>query len=344
MEAEKKSISAKEASLDDAACVDDVPDADGARKEVDEAPAEEGKVQDTDTEPSKAATCGRASSAATATKLTGSQEKDRTLKGGEADRKAVIANLQANASESDKVDREAIVANLRSNTKTMPRKSVTRSVSANHTRKPAAKELEVVDRAAIRAALTGKMAEDPEKIAREKADLAKQQAEEAEILKEQRALQRETEREKRKEEIERQKEEREEQRKIRAEQRAWDQKRREDARKAIEAAANVKALSMADLEKIRAQNQFVERFNGMSEQTQKYDFDPTAPRGPSQTVTYTSRFVDRLSDVLDDLSVSGSLSIKAGKIGGSGMGSFVDSDKFKERSVALALKSHSSRH
>lgn len=71
-------------------------------------------------------------------------------------------------------------------------------------------------------------------------------------------------------------------------------------------------------------------------QTQKHEFDPTAPRGPSQTVTYTSRFVDRLSDVLDDMSVSGSLSIKAGKVGGSGKGSFVDSDKFKERYVRLA--------
>lgn len=87
---------------------------------------------------------------------------------------------------------------------------------------------------------------------------------------------------------------------------------------------------MEDMAKIRQQNQFVERFNGMSEQTTKYDFDPTAPRGPSQTVIYTSRFVDRLSDVMDDMSVSGSLSIKAGKIGGSGKGSFVDSDKFKE--------------
>jgi hypothetical protein len=74
----------------------------------------------------------------------------------------------------------------------------------------------------------------------------------------------------------------------------------------------------------------VECFNGMSEQNQKYDFNPTSPRGPSQTVTYTSRFVDRLSDVMDDMSVSGSLSIKAGKIGGSGKGSFIDSDKFKE--------------
>ena len=33
---------------------------------------------------------------------------------------------------------------------------------------------------------------------------------------------------------------------------------------------------------------------------------------------------------MDDMSVSGSLSIKAGKVGGSGKGSFVDSDKSKE--------------
>jgi len=154
--------------------------------------------------------------------------------------------------------------------------------------------------------------------------------EEAESLAEQRKHQRQIQEQERLDEAERRKEEREEARLIRSEKRDWDRKRREEARKAIENAADLKSTSLADLEKIRAQNQFVERFNGMSEQTQKYDFDPTAPRGPSQTVTYTSRFVDRLSDVMDDMSVSGSLSIKAGKVGGSGKGSFVDSDKFKE--------------
>ena len=47
-------------------------------------------------------------------------------------------------------------------------------------------------------------------------------------------------------------------------------------------------------------------------------------------MTYTSRFVDKLSDVTDDMNISGSLSIKAGKFGGSGRGSFIDSDKFKQ--------------
>ena len=68
----------------------------------------------------------------------------------------------------------------------------------------------------------------------------------------------------------------------------------------------------------------------MSENQQDFAFDPSSSRGPSQIVTYTSRFVDRLSDVTDDMCVSGSLSIKAAKLGGSGKGSFVDSDKFKE--------------
>jgi hypothetical protein len=68
----------------------------------------------------------------------------------------------------------------------------------------------------------------------------------------------------------------------------------------------------------------------MFENQQQYTFDGKGARVPSQTVTYSSRFVDRLSDVTEDMCISGSLSIKAGKIGGSGKGSFVDSDKFKE--------------
>ncbi|KAK0530971.1 hypothetical protein OC842_003760 [Tilletia horrida] len=50
--------------------------------------------------------------------------------------------------------------------------------------------------------------------------------------------------------------------------------------------------------------------------------------GPSQTVTFTSRFVDSLSSVVKDMGISASLSIKAGTVAGSGRGSFIDSDKF----------------
>ncbi|KAG7406377.1 hypothetical protein Forpe1208_v013961 [Fusarium oxysporum f. sp. rapae] len=53
-------------------------------------------------------------------------------------------------------------------------------------------------------------------------------------------------------------------------------------------------------------------------------------RGPSQIVSYSSRFVNKISEITDDMNISGSLSIKYGTIGGSGKGSFIDSDKFKE--------------
>jgi hypothetical protein len=61
-----------------------------------------------------------------------------------------------------------------------------------------------------------------------------------------------------------------------------------------------------------------------------YTYKETGRRGPSQIVTYSSRFVDKLSDITDDMNISGSLSIKYGTIGGSGRGAFLDSDKFRE--------------
>lgn len=159
-----------------------------------------------------------------------------------------------------------------------------------------------------------------------------QEQEENERLAEQRAFQKEIEQAAREEERTRRAEAREEEKKIREEKRQYETQRRQESREAIKKAAEAKsqALTLEDLAKIKAQNEFVERFNGMGEEQEKFSFDPTAPRGPSQTVIYSSRFVDKLSDVTDDMSVSGSLSIKAAKIGGSGRGSFVDSDKFKE--------------
>lgn len=255
-----------------------------------------------------------------------------------SDRKAAAKEIKANDSTDDNPDRaarEEMVANIEGNSlkpSADKKKPGKRGSSSDRERsRPAKSTTSPLDRAAIKAALTGKPAPNAAAAAKDEAEQARLQKEEAEVLAEERRYKRELEKEQRKEEVDRRAEDRQEQRAIRSEKRAWDAKRREDARKAIENAANLKATSLEDLAKIRAQNQFIERFNGMSsEQTQKYDFDPTAPRGPSQTVTYTSRFVDRLSDVMDDMSVSGSLSIKAGKVGGSGKGSFVDSDKFKE--------------
>jgi hypothetical protein len=75
-----------------------------------------------------------------------------------------------------------------------------------------------------------------------------------------------------------------------------------------------------------------------------------------QIVTYSSRFVDKLSDVtgnvsdsqdpcdgrltipLDAMNISGSLSIKTSTIGGKASGSYVDSDKFKSSDINFHLQ------
>lgn len=51
-------------------------------------------------------------------------------------------------------------------------------------------------------------------------------------------------------------------------------------------------------------------------------------RGPPQVVTHTSKFVNKLSEITDDMNISGSLAIKYNAIGGSGKGSFLDAEKF----------------
>lgn len=162
---------------------------------------------------------------------------------------------------------------------------------------------------------------------------------EKERMAELRAHQKKIEAEERAEDIKRREEDRDEQRKIRAHNREVEEKRRKEISKAIDdaAATNKEALSMADMKKILKQNQFADRWDGQGENAQMFTFDASAPRGPSQTVTYSSRFIDRLSDITDDMCISGALSIKAAKIGGSGRGSFIDSDKFKESDLTFYI-------
>jgi hypothetical protein len=276
---------------------------------------------------------GRTSSTMPYSKTTDRNSANRQMQArmndDEVEREASIAYIQA---KSPKIDRVASATNLRANTETpVPKKLIKRGVSSDR-----ARHARIItptgspDCAVVKTALIRKAAPDSARLAKEEAKHARRQEEEAELLAEQRRYQKELQQQRRKDESDRRAEEREEQRTVRTEKRAWDAKRREDARKVIGNAANLKAICLTDLEEIRAQNQFVERFNGISERSQKYDFDPTAPRGPSQTVTYTSRFVDRLSDVMDNMSVSGPQSIKAGSVGGSGKGSFVDSNEFTE--------------
>ncbi|KAJ1324608.1 nucleoporin GLE1 [Microdochium nivale] len=156
---------------------------------------------------------------------------------------------------------------------------------------------------------------------------------------EQRLYQRQIEIEKRREQTQIRKEEAKERADLRAEKRKNDKARREALSQAIKdaMALNKGDLTLDDLNKIKAQNQFADRFYGIMKEDKQYHFDPSTGCGTSQTVTYTSRFIDKLSDITEDMCISGALTIKAAKIGGSGRGSFIDSDKFKESDMSYYI-------
>lgn len=59
--------------------------------------------------------------------------------------------------------------------------------------------------------------------------------------------------------------------------------------------------------------------------------------GTSQTVTYISHFVDKVSEINNDMRLSAALSIKAGKFGGSGRGSFFTSEEFNESDLRFYI-------
>ncbi|EME41203.1 hypothetical protein DOTSEDRAFT_55095 [Dothistroma septosporum NZE10] len=138
-----------------------------------------------------------------------------------------------------------------------------------------------------------------------------------------------------KERLQEQKRIREIQMKHREEDAQWlreqELERRKQQTANVNDAASLKGFTPEELASMRAKTEttFEDRFKGMLENKKDYEFEQGVG-GPSQIVTYTSRFVDKLSDITDDINISGSLSIKASKFGGSGRGSFIDSDKFKE--------------
>ncbi|KAL0938569.1 uncharacterized protein CTRU02_205179 [Colletotrichum truncatum] len=162
---------------------------------------------------------------------------------------------------------------------------------------------------------------------------------ENERLQEQREHRKEVEKEMRAENQKCREEAREERRKIREETRRFERECRMEMYRSINNATDDKgkALAMGKMLAMLKQNEFPRRLNGMGRDEHEYVFDASIMRGPSQTVTYTSRFVDRLSDITDDMCISGALSIKAAKIGGNGRGSFIDSDKFKESDLTFYI-------
>ena len=53
-------------------------------------------------------------------------------------------------------------------------------------------------------------------------------------------------------------------------------------------------------------------------------------KGLGQTVVYKSRFVEKLSEITDDMNIARAISIKANMIGGSGRGAYIDTNKFEQ--------------
>jgi hypothetical protein len=56
-----------------------------------------------------------------------------------------------------------------------------------------------------------------------------------------------------------------------------------------------------------------------------------------QIVTYSSHFVEKLSDVVKALNVSAALSVKVGTVTGSGSGSYIDEDKIKQSDINFII-------
>lgn len=57
--------------------------------------------------------------------------------------------------------------------------------------------------------------------------------------------------------------------------------------------------------------------------------DEIRSENPSQVVTYSSKFVERLSDIISSMNVSYSSAIKKGTIEVAGNGNSIDEDKIK---------------
>lgn len=58
---------------------------------------------------------------------------------------------------------------------------------------------------------------------------------------------------------------------------------------------------------------------------------------PSQVVTYSSKFVERLSDIVSSMNISYSAAIKKGTIEVSGNGNSIDEDKIKASDINLVI-------
>ncbi|KAF4997214.1 hypothetical protein FDECE_12146, partial [Fusarium decemcellulare] len=110
--------------------------------------------------------------------------------------------------------------------------------------------------------------------------------------------------------------------------------------KFAEEASSLKAFIHEEMDAFLGKTTPLKSLKDLGDKTTRgvYRYNPTGARGPAQVralsagniVTYLSRFVEKLSDITDDMNISGALSIKYGTIGGSGRGAFINTEKFQE--------------
>ncbi|CAD6952016.1 unnamed protein product [Tilletia controversa] len=121
-------------------------------------------------------------------------------------------------------------------------------------------------------------------------------------------------------------------------------KKLSDGREADLEAEKEKNMNIVDpkLELMKAEQErnqrFKERGTGLGKRTGKrLAWSMQKSIGTSQIVTYSARFVDKLSEINDDMSGSAALSIKAESFGGSGSGAFINTEKFFDSDIRFYL-------
>ncbi|KAK0543657.1 hypothetical protein OC846_006339, partial [Tilletia horrida] len=92
-----------------------------------------------------------------------------------------------------------------------------------------------------------------------------------------------------------------------------------------------------DLDKMARQHQAylipdrAKKASKVGQQTKIFDIKNST--GVSQTVVFQSRFVEKVSEVVNDMGVSAALSVKKGSVGGAGRASFIKTDKFEKNDL-----------
>jgi hypothetical protein len=103
------------------------------------------------------------------------------------------------------------------------------------------------------------------------------------------------------------------------------------SKKALHAATKYSSgMTLDEMANKHKNLEFAKRMNPLLGKGSTQHFRIQSSHGVSQTVSYTSRFVDKLSEITEDMGISASMSVKFGTIAGSARGSFIDTDKFKE--------------